>query len=248
MSNSPFFLYKIELIPLIIANLQHKSMRTSRIDRCEPRYARTEFTNRDQAHWVDPTNCHLRVGHLAGAKQHPPTHLCHLRVGHLAGTKQHPNTAISRASPRGLETAPRHCHLVGVKVQPLECMKKCRNMQQFVCSASDLSAGWDHQTYSLHLVTAPPPSLSFPHPFHPAPWYHKTYHISLCLPYSNSLISTSSFPFLFLDLLWSPTTSHILVLKSTINTIPFPWLAHNSVKFRISSKIEPLSCLVSKPF
>ena len=42
----PFFLYKTELIPFIIANLQHKSMRTSRIDRCEPRYAGTEFTNR----------------------------------------------------------------------------------------------------------------------------------------------------------------------------------------------------------
>ena len=42
----PFFLSKIELIPFIIANLQHKSMRTNRIDRCEPRYAGTEFTNR----------------------------------------------------------------------------------------------------------------------------------------------------------------------------------------------------------
>ena len=41
-----FFLSKIELIPFIIANQQHKSMRTSRIDRCEPRYAGTEFTNR----------------------------------------------------------------------------------------------------------------------------------------------------------------------------------------------------------
>ena len=38
-SNSPFFLSEIELILFIIANLQHKSMRTSRIDRCEPRYA-----------------------------------------------------------------------------------------------------------------------------------------------------------------------------------------------------------------
>ena len=27
--------------------LHQKSMRTSRIDRCEPRYAGTEFTNRD---------------------------------------------------------------------------------------------------------------------------------------------------------------------------------------------------------
>ena len=42
-----FFLSKIELIPFIIANQQHKSMRTSRIDRCEPRYAGTEFTNRE---------------------------------------------------------------------------------------------------------------------------------------------------------------------------------------------------------
>ena len=41
----PLFLYKIELIPFILANLQHKSMRTRRIDRCEPRYAATEFTN-----------------------------------------------------------------------------------------------------------------------------------------------------------------------------------------------------------
>ena len=41
------FLYKIDLIPFIIANLRHKSMRTSRIDRCEPRYAGAEFTNRD---------------------------------------------------------------------------------------------------------------------------------------------------------------------------------------------------------
>ena len=54
--------------------------------------------------------------------------------------------------------------------------------------------------------------------------------------------------FMFLDLLWSPTTSDILILKSTINTTPFPWLAHNSVKFPISSNIEPLSCLASKPF
>ena len=60
--------------------------------------------------------------------------------------------------------------------------------------------------------------------------------------------STSTFPFLFLDLLWSPTTFHILVLKSNINTIPFPWLSHNSVKFRISSKIEALSCLACNPF
>ena len=44
---------------------------------------------------------------------------CHLRIGHLAGTKQHPNTAISRASPRGHETAPRHRHLAGVTGQPL---------------------------------------------------------------------------------------------------------------------------------
>ena len=29
---------------------------------------------------------------------------------------------------------------------------------------------------------------------------------------------TSTFPFLYLDFLWSPNTSHILVLKSTINT------------------------------
>ena len=43
----PFFLSKIELIPFIIANQRHKSMRTSRIDRCEPGYAWTEFTNRD---------------------------------------------------------------------------------------------------------------------------------------------------------------------------------------------------------
>ena len=45
-----FFLSKIELIPFIIANQQHKSMRTSRIDRCEPRYAGTEFTNREGGH------------------------------------------------------------------------------------------------------------------------------------------------------------------------------------------------------
>ena len=42
----PFFCLSLKLIPFIIANLQHKSMRTSRIDRCEPRYAGTEFTNR----------------------------------------------------------------------------------------------------------------------------------------------------------------------------------------------------------
>ena len=34
--------------------LHHKSMRTSRIDRCEPRYAGTEFTNRDVG--CDTTN------------------------------------------------------------------------------------------------------------------------------------------------------------------------------------------------
>ena len=45
----PFLLSKIELIPFIIADLQHKSMRTSRIDRWEPRYAGTEFTNRESA-------------------------------------------------------------------------------------------------------------------------------------------------------------------------------------------------------
>ena len=37
----PFFLYKIELIPFIIVNLQHKSMRTSRIDRSGPHYGGT---------------------------------------------------------------------------------------------------------------------------------------------------------------------------------------------------------------
>ena len=47
----PFFCVEIELIPLIIANLHHKLMRTSRIDRCEPRYAGTEFTNRDIANY-----------------------------------------------------------------------------------------------------------------------------------------------------------------------------------------------------
>ena len=60
--------------------------------------------------------------------------------------------------------------------------------------------------------------------------------------------STSTFLFLYPDLLRSPYTSHILVLKPIINTIPFPWLAHNSVKFPISSTIEPLSCLASKHF
>ena len=44
----PIFLCKIELIPCIVANLQHESMRTSRIDRCKPCYAGTEFTNRDE--------------------------------------------------------------------------------------------------------------------------------------------------------------------------------------------------------
>ena len=29
---------------------------------------------------------------------------------------------------------------------------------------------------------------------------------------------------------------------------PLPWLSHNSVKFPISSKIEPLSCLATKHF
>ena len=60
--------------------------------------------------------------------------------------------------------------------------------------------------------------------------------------------STSTFPFLYLDFLRSPNTSHILVLKPTINTISFPWLAHNSVKFPISSTIEPLSCVACKHF
>ena len=89
--------------------------------------------------------------------------------------------------------------------------------------------------------TSPPPI----HPC-PMPWCHNCpLRVLMSLAPTHS---TSSFPFLFLDLLWSPTTSHILVLKSTINTIPFPWLAHNSIKFHISSKIDPLSCLVSKPF
>ena len=41
-----FFCRRLNLIPFIIANLSHKSMRTSRINRCEPRYAGTKFTNR----------------------------------------------------------------------------------------------------------------------------------------------------------------------------------------------------------
>ena len=32
--------------------LHQKSMRTSRIDRCEPRYAGTEFTNRVGVGWM----------------------------------------------------------------------------------------------------------------------------------------------------------------------------------------------------
>ena len=54
-----FFLSKIELIPFIIANQQHKSMRTIRIDRCEPRYAGTEFTNRVASALNIPQNLEL---------------------------------------------------------------------------------------------------------------------------------------------------------------------------------------------
>ena len=55
----PFFCVKIELIPFIIANLQHKSMRTSRIDHCKPRYIGTEFTNGVIASWVVVTTAWL---------------------------------------------------------------------------------------------------------------------------------------------------------------------------------------------
>ena len=100
----------------------------------------------------------------------------------------------------------------------------------------------------LLLPTPPPP----PPPHH---HHHQSIHVQcpdgIISPLSflvSIAHSTSTLPFIFLDLLWSPTTSHIIVSKAIIYTIPFSWLAHDSVKFPISSKIEPLSCVASKPF
>ena len=66
-------------------------------------------------------------GSVIWREQNSTHTLCHLRVGHLAGKKQHPNTAISRASPRGHETAPRHCHLAGVTGQPVGILQNMVN-------------------------------------------------------------------------------------------------------------------------
>ena len=67
--------------------------------------------------------------------------------------------------------------------------------------------------------------LLLPHPFMPSDWCHDC--LLKVLMYLTPTHSTSTFPSLFLGLLWSPTTSDILISKSTINTTPFPWLAHN---------------------
>ena len=76
----------------------------------------------------------------------------------------------------------------------------------------------------------------------PMPWWHRC-------SVKESLSSThwtSTFAPLFFDPLLPPTTSAILILKSPIITIHFPWLALNSIKFPISSTTQ--SCLASKLF
>ena len=76
----------------------------------------------------------------------------------------------------------------------------------------------------------------------PMPWWHRC-------SVKESLGSThwtSTFPPLFFDPFLPPTTSAILILKSPIITIHFPWLALNSIKFPISSTTQ--SYLASKLF
>ena len=69
-----------------------------------------------------------------------------------------------------------------------------------------------------------PPSLPpSPFPIHsiPPPWYHKTYHISLCLPYSNSLMH----PTYIINTLWST---------------PFIWIQIRFWSFGVSLPKLPL--------
>ena len=111
--------------------------------------------------------------------------------------------------------------------------------------SSNRISNMSHPSYPhinvIHSTSSPPI-----HPC-PVPWCHNcpvncpyvhcsnpfNMHIPISVPRSSLIPNYLSYP---------------RIKSHHIYTIPFPWLVHDSVKFPVSSKIEPLSCVASKPF